>query len=183
MKRSRHHALRAIGATTCAGFLFLLIAPLADAQAAAPGAPTITSVTSGNKKAEVAWSAPASDGGSPITGYVVTPFRGATQQKPISFGADATKGTVTGLANNATYTFRVAAVNAAGTGPMSAPSNAVKPKGPGTSAWYKQKRVWAVGLVVIAVIAVVGFLVLRRPKPGAPTAAPPEPASSSEDVS
>ncbi len=39
--------------------------------AAAPGAPTAVSATAGNASAAVSFTAPASDGGSPITGYTV----------------------------------------------------------------------------------------------------------------
>src|SRR5262249_30848016 len=41
-----------------------------------------------------------------------------------------TQTTVTGLANGTTYTFKVAAKNAAGTGPASTDSNAVTPAAP-----------------------------------------------------
>ncbi len=44
--------------------------------------------------------------------------------------ATSTTATVTGLTNGQTYTFRVAAVNANGTGPDSAASNAVTPLNP-----------------------------------------------------
>ena len=40
--------------------------------AAAPGAPTAVAATAGNASAAVSFTAPTSDGGSPITGYTVT---------------------------------------------------------------------------------------------------------------
>ena len=91
----------------------------------APGAPTGVSATGGNTQATVNWTAPSS-GGSPITGYVITPFIGTTAQTPSSAGASATSLTVTGLTNGTAYTFRVAATNAVGTGPVGT-SNAVTP--------------------------------------------------------
>ncbi|HXH56164.1 fibronectin type III domain-containing protein [Iamia sp.] len=95
--------------------------------ATAPGPPGTPSAVPGNARATVSWSAPASDGGSPTTGYVVRPYIGTTAQAPVTFNSTARSRVVTGLANSATYTFRVSAINAVGTGPPSAASNAVTP--------------------------------------------------------
>ncbi|MGW3790941.1 fibronectin type III domain-containing protein [Micromonospora arida] len=89
-----------------------------------PGAPTNTSATAGTNAARVSWTTPA-NGGSPITGYTVTPYLGAVAQTPRVFSGTATTQIVTGLTAGATYTFRVAATNAGGTGPQSAPSGPV----------------------------------------------------------
>ena len=43
-----------------------------------PGAPTIGTATRGNASVVVNWTAPASNGGSAITGYVVTPYIGGS---------------------------------------------------------------------------------------------------------
>ena len=69
----------------------------------------------GNASASVSWVAPA-DNGSPITGYVVTPYVGTAAQPATTFASTATTQVVTGLTNGTTYTFRVAAKNAIGTG-------------------------------------------------------------------
>jgi hypothetical protein len=97
----------------------------------APGAPTNVTATAGNGSATVSWTAP-SNGGSAITSYTVTPFIGTTAQTPttITGNPPATSATVSGLTNGTTYTFRVAATNAVGTGPASAASNAVTPTAP-----------------------------------------------------
>jgi hypothetical protein len=94
-----------------------------------PGAPTGVTATAGNKSATVRWTAP-NNGGSTITKYTVTPFVGSTAQKPVTVSGSppATSTTVTGLTNGTTYTFRVSATNAVGTGPASSPSNAVTPR-------------------------------------------------------
>ena len=73
------------------------------------------------------WTAPASDGGSAITSYKVTPYIGATAQAAISVAAPASTRTITGLVAGTTYTFKVAAINAVGPGSDSAASNAVTP--------------------------------------------------------
>jgi len=102
------------------------IAPVARA-ATVPGAPTGVIAGAGDAQASVEWTAPASDGGSPITGYVVL-------VSPDEFGVP-TEGTenwadIYGLTNGRTYTFTVIAINAAGPGPASAPSNSVVPSPP-----------------------------------------------------
>jgi hypothetical protein len=78
-------------------------------------------------QATVSWATPASNGGSTITGYVVTPYVGAVAQPATTFNNTLTTQTVTGLTNGTTYTFKVAAINAAGTGPQSSGSNAAVP--------------------------------------------------------
>jgi hypothetical protein len=91
-----------------------------------PGAPSIGAVLPGDASAEVNFSAPRSDGGSPITGYVAV----AT---PVGGGASVTGTgttdpfTLTGLANRTTYTVTVAATNALGTGPASTSSHPFTP--------------------------------------------------------
>ncbi|MEU4472490.1 fibronectin type III domain-containing protein [Micromonospora sp. NPDC023888] len=94
--------------------------------AAAPAAPAAPTATAGITSATVSWTAPA-DNGSPITGYVVTPIRNGIAQPTQSFDASTTTRTLAGLTAGASYTFRVAAVNAFGTGANSPPSNAVIP--------------------------------------------------------
>jgi len=90
-----------------------------------PGAPAIGSVSPGDSAATVNWTAPASNGGSAITGYVVTPYIAGVAQAPQTFTSTATTQAVTGLTPGTSYTFKVAAINAAGTGPASAMSSAV----------------------------------------------------------
>ena len=92
-----------------------------------PGPPSGVSAVPGERLATVTWSPPASNGGSSLTGYVVTPYKGATAQAPQTFQSTATTQTVTGLTNGTAYGFKVAAVNSAGTGTPSETSLAVVP--------------------------------------------------------
>ncbi|RCG27302.1 DUF11 domain-containing protein [Sphaerisporangium album] len=92
-----------------------------------PGQPAITSVTAGDATATLTWTAPSSTGGSPITGYIVTPYIGNVAQTPQTFTGTATTQTVTGLTPGTAYTFTVTAQNIAGPGPASARSTAVTP--------------------------------------------------------
>lgn len=66
------------------------------------------------------------DGGATITGYTVTPYIGATAQTPTTVG-NVSSTVITGLTNGSTYTFKVAAINAIGTGPDSSASSSVTP--------------------------------------------------------
>lgn len=90
-----------------------------------PGAPTAVVAAASNAQATVTFVAPASDGGSPITGYTVI------SDPPGGIDGDAgTTGlvhTVTGLVNGTPYTFTVTAINLVGTSAASKASNSVTP--------------------------------------------------------
>ncbi len=90
-----------------------------------PSAPTSAAATAGTSGARLTWTTPSSNGYSAITGYVITPYLGGVAQTAQTFNSTATTQTVTGLTAGSSYTFTVAAINAAGTGPASATTNAV----------------------------------------------------------
>ena len=90
-----------------------------------PDAPTGVSATTGaNASSLVTWTAPASNGGSAITGYKVT----------ANSGQECTSITTTcsfaGLTNGTAYTFTVNAINAIGISDTSTASVAITPSAP-----------------------------------------------------
>jgi Domain of unknown function (DUF4082)/Fibronectin type III domain/Bacterial Ig domain len=102
--------------------------PVTPTGASAPTAPTEVSASAATRQALVAWTAPVSEGGSPITGYTVTPYVGSNPQPPIHVSPATTSTMLTGLENGASYTFTVAASNEVGEGPASVASSAVLPQ-------------------------------------------------------
>lgn len=94
----------------------------------APNAPTIGTATGGNAQASVAFTAPSWNGGATITGYTATSTPGG-----LTASGSSSPLTVTGLTNGTSYTFKVKATNATGTGPESAASNSVAPAGAGAT--------------------------------------------------
>ena len=92
---------------------------------ALPTAPTNITAVGSPGHAVVSWTAPTSDGGSPITGYVVTPYKAGAAQAPRPFTSTALAENITMLTNGTAYTFRVAAVNANGTGLLSSPDTPI----------------------------------------------------------
>ena len=95
------------------------------ASLTAPSTPTAVTATPANTQAAVSWTAPASNGGSPITGYTVTAAPGGRTATTTG----ARTATVAGLTNGTAYTFTVRAVNVAGTSAASLSSAPVTPKG------------------------------------------------------
>ena len=95
----------------------------AETPAAAP-APVVDATATRIGEATVQFTAPA-DGGSPITGFVVqaTDPAGNLVGTPVIAAPTATSVTLTGLRRDVDVRFQVAAVNAMGTGALSAPSN------------------------------------------------------------
>ena len=92
-----------------------------------PGPPLGVAAIAGVGEALVKWTAPRSDGGAPIEGYLVTAHPGG---QTAAVDAATFQASVDGLANGADHTFTVAASNAVGTGPGSEPSAAVAPAAP-----------------------------------------------------
>jgi Fibronectin type III domain len=89
-------------------------------------APTGVSASAGNAQAKVSWSAPASSGSAPITGYTVSSTPGGF----VCTTTGSKNCTVTGLVNGTPYSFVVIATTDSGTGAPSVASNTVTPTAP-----------------------------------------------------
>ena len=95
------------------------------AQFPVPGAPGSVTAVAGNASATVNWTAPAFDGGTGNTNYLVVASPGGAQVSAFGY---ATSAVLPGLTNGTSYTFTVTAVNSVGSA-QSAASNVVTPSG------------------------------------------------------
>jgi hypothetical protein len=101
-----------------------------------PGAPTGLVATPGDSVVRLTWTAPGSDGGTPITEYEVWQGTspGGETRPPVALST-GTSATVSGLTDGARYYFVVTAVNADGDGPSSNEASAIPAVGqPGSSS-------------------------------------------------
>ena len=87
--------------------------PVVALPAQVPSAPLITSVFGRNAALLVSWSAPDDDGGSALTGYVLTATAGS-QTVTVSPSASTTQTSVPGLSNGTVYNLALQATNAVG---------------------------------------------------------------------
>jgi len=121
-------SFKAVHNVGVAGFSQSIVSPnasivtLANAPPSAPGTPSATA--SGSGAATVSWSAPSSNGGKPLTGYVIVASPGCACTG-LTAGAAATSTVVSGLQAGTSYTFVVEARNSVGTGVPSVATNSV----------------------------------------------------------
>lgn len=95
------------------------------------GPPSTPTATAGNAQVSLSWNAPQVNGGASITGYKIEKITGSdnTGWATVISNTEspATTYTATGLANGTALSFRVTAINQAGTGTPSGSSSAVTP--------------------------------------------------------
>lgn len=94
-----------------------------------PSSPNHVVAFAGDGTAKITWSPPAADGGSGISGYVVSTSPNCSTCSGLEIHGDppSTFTTVAGLHNGTTYSFTVAAQNGFGLGQYSTNSNYVTP--------------------------------------------------------
>ena len=93
-------------------------------QPTLPLEPENLQAVGGNGQVDLSWTSPSSDGGSPITNYII--YRGTTSGSEtflVRLGS-VLSYTDLGLANGITYYYTVAAINGVGHGPNSTEANA-----------------------------------------------------------
>jgi hypothetical protein len=87
--------------------------PFVPLAAQAPSSPLITSVVARDKSLLVNWSAPAVNGGKPITGYVLQATAGSTTAT-VNAAASSGSATISGLVDGTTYAVSLVASNSVG---------------------------------------------------------------------
>jgi len=134
-------------------------------SATLPSAPTGIIVTQSGGKVTVTWGAPASDGGSPITGYKVLRGELAGALTVIGTVGPSATSYVDGDAKaGRTYHYTVVAMNAVGDGTAPAETLVATPKDGGGGGGFP----WALVLLVVMVlvVAVVAGAALVKRKGG-----------------
>lgn len=104
----------------------------AGAEPVAPSAPLSVTAIGRYQSLKVSWTAPTSQGTSPIIRYEHrrSSDNGTTWTSWTTFGALALTGRITGLTTGTNYVVEVRAVSLDGNGPAASPSSAVAPASP-----------------------------------------------------
>ncbi len=147
-----------------------------------PGAPTGFTASLTDGKAVLTWSAPESDGGSPVTGYIVLRGTGGGQLSVLETLGVVTTYTDATISEGDAYWYAVEVVNAIGEGPQSeaqfveVPKEDTAEEDEGISTGL---LVGVVGLVLV-VLGALAFLVRGRRPPAAEMEAGAPPVDAEE---
>jgi hypothetical protein len=106
----------------------------ASATTKIPSSPRTVRGAPGNASAVVSWVKPTSNGGAPIDSYEVITYLNESPRPINVFHSSKTTETIISLTNGRTYTFKVAAHNAAGWSRLSSESPSVLIGVPGSPA-------------------------------------------------
>ena len=111
-------SLRAADGTSACGSNGCLMTVTIGDNDNPPSAPQALAATPGDEQATLTWQAPASDGGSAVTGYEYRHAAGASVPDETAWSSAGTglTATVASLVNGTAYAFEVRAVNDAGAG-------------------------------------------------------------------
>ena len=120
---TRHWITASAGGNSQSAYSVLEVSVSADV----PGQPSAVTASAGDAEADVAWTAPSSDGGSAVLEYVAQ----ATPGGQTCTTTTSLTCTVAGLTNGTAYTFTVRARNSVGWGAWSSPSPVVTPQAAG----------------------------------------------------
>jgi fibronectin type 3 domain-containing protein len=110
----------------------------------APSAPTLTSATSGTSGIALTWTAPASNGGSSLTGFRLYRATGQGSATLLASFGLVDSYTDTAVTAGTTYSYEVSAVNAIGEGPVSNALSATA-SGPNTGSLFQAYQAIPVG--------------------------------------
>jgi RHS repeat-associated protein len=117
-----------IAAANVSGIGSMSLSTPAVTVGTAPAAPLVPAAANGGSGIVfLTWSAPPSDGGSPIVQYLVKPYVNGVPQTASVTGSTAPYFTLAGLTNGVSYTFSIAAQNTIGVGAYSPLSNTATP--------------------------------------------------------
>ncbi|WP_123736447.1 MULTISPECIES: fibronectin type III domain-containing protein [unclassified Rathayibacter] len=114
----------------------------------APGSPTAVTARAGDSVIDVDWTAPTSDGGSPVTSYTATASPGGA-----SCTTTTTSCRITGVSNGTGYTVTVTAANAVGRSAASAASGTATPSAPALNVTATATTRCVAGKVVLTIQA------------------------------
>ena len=136
-------------------------------------APTGLTATAGDTQVHLSWTAPTSDGGSPVASYKIYVARvPGVQELPAVGTATTTDAIVTKLSNRAVYYFMVTAVNTAGNeGPLSTEVSAEPASSaPGGTVSLNRPTIppQLIALITAAAarVTAVGFTLITRGRSG-----------------